>query len=90
MTSILLRLFLILLGIWVIRQLLRRAFGSFIQRHAGSSATQSGGDDGRKMVKDPVCGMYLDPGLAMTLKTRRGAFHFCSDECRQKFLSQPN
>ena len=38
------------------------------------------------MVKDPVCGMYMDPRLAVTLKKNNGVFYFCSEECKNKFL----
>jgi len=41
-------------------------------------------------VKDPVCGMYMDPRLAIRLEFKNGSFYFCSDECRQKFLSKPS
>jgi hypothetical protein len=36
-----------------------------------------------KLVKDPVCGMYVAQETALQ---ERGSF-FCSDECRQKFLA---
>jgi YHS domain-containing protein len=41
------------------------------------------------MVKDPICGMYMDPRLAVKLKMSNGVFYFCSEECKNKFLSIP-
>ena len=40
------------------------------------------------MVKDPMCGMYMDPRLAVHMHHNKEEFYFCSDECRQKFLSE--
>ena len=41
------------------------------------------------MEIDPICGMSVDKATA--LKAERGgqSFYFCSDHCRQKFLSAP-
>jgi YHS domain-containing protein len=41
------------------------------------------------MVKDPVCGMYMDPRLAVSFEGRGGPFFFCSDDCRRKFIDRP-
>jgi len=38
------------------------------------------------MVKDPVCGIYLDPNLAFRMDHNKEAVYFCSSDCRQKFL----
>jgi YHS domain-containing protein len=40
------------------------------------------------MVKDPVCGMYMDSRLAIRLENQSEAIFFCSEECRKKFLSK--
>jgi len=37
------------------------------------------------MVRDPTCGMYLDPRLAVRLEQNRETYYFCSDECRRKY-----
>jgi hypothetical protein len=39
---------------------------------------------GGKLVKDPVCGMYVAEARAL----QAGGSFFCSDECRQKFLAR--
>ena len=38
------------------------------------------------MVKDPVCGMYMDPRLAVKYEIKNGTFYFCSENCKKKFL----
>lgn len=40
------------------------------------------------MVRDPVCGMYMDPRLAVRMEVKTGSVYFCSDECQRKFLSE--
>ena len=39
------------------------------------------------MVRDPVCGMHLDPALAVRVNRGREAYFFCSEECRKTFLA---
>ena len=38
-------------------------------------------------TKDPVCGMSLDEASALHTERDGKTFYFCSDHCRQKFLS---
>jgi Cu+-exporting ATPase len=41
-------------------------------------------------VKDPVCGMMIDPAKAAATEVHRGkAVHFCSTRCREKFVDDP-
>ncbi|CAN5893252.1 glucose-6-phosphate dehydrogenase [soil metagenome] len=39
------------------------------------------------MNKDPICGMTVNPGAALHAERDGQIFHFCSDNCRQQFLS---
>jgi P-type Cu+ transporter len=49
-------------------------------QHSGSSAP----------VRDPVCGMSVDPGTSKHRFEYRGAtYHFCSAGCRTKFIGDP-
>ena len=41
----------------------------------------------QKLVRDPVCGMHIAEGLALPLKQGNEILHFCSAECRDKYLS---
>ena len=41
----------------------------------------------QKLVRDPVCGMHIAEGLALPLKQGNKILHFCSAECRDKYLS---
>ena len=39
------------------------------------------------MVKDPVCGIYLDQKLAVRFDERDMSVYFCSETCKSKYLS---
>ena len=41
------------------------------------------------MAKDPICGMTVDEASALHTKRDAQTFYFCSDHCRQTFLTTP-
>jgi Cu+-exporting ATPase len=41
------------------------------------------------VVQDPICGMTVDEATAVHAERDGKTFSFCSDHCRQKFLSTP-
>jgi Cu+-exporting ATPase len=46
--------------------------------------------DGKANVRDPVCGMSIDPATSRHRFDYRGeTFHFCSAGCRTKFAADP-
>ncbi len=45
---------------------------------------------GTKKVKDPVCGMEIDPKKAAGSAQRGGkTYYFCSKSCEESFLKEP-
>jgi len=40
------------------------------------------------MVKDPVCGTWVDPRIALALPAGGETAHFCSEECRRAYAAQ--
>jgi uncharacterized protein len=48
----------------------------------------SDGANTNRMVKDPVCGMYMDARLAIRLDSRSEAVYFCSEECKKKYMNK--
>ena len=42
------------------------------------------------MTKDPICGMIVDDATALHAERDGVTFFFCSEHCRQKFLSAPD
>jgi YHS domain-containing protein len=79
---LLLRLISLIFAVYLIRRLFAGLFGNR-KRHerANDSAMSS-----NHMVKDPVCGMYMDSRLAVRLENRNETLFFCSEKCRTKYL----
>ncbi len=43
------------------------------------------------MVRDPVCGMMIDPKSAFATRDHAGqTFYFCSQDCVDKFDADPH
>ncbi|MFI3271228.1 MAG: transcriptional regulator [Pseudomonadota bacterium] len=41
-----------------------------------------------EMVKDPICGAYVDADGGVTVRDGERTYRFCSYECRDKFIKQ--
>ena len=41
------------------------------------------------VTRDPICGMTVDKATALHEERDGKSFSFCSEGCRQKFLSEP-
>ncbi len=67
--------------------LLRRIMGLFLGKTAKTDPRQAGRSASTVTVKDPVCGMYMDPRLALCLQEKGTEVYFCSETCRQKYVS---
>jgi len=84
-------LFWVLVVSWAVK-LLGRAIGA---AGASGSATGSAAGQappqpikaGKRLVRDPVCGMHMAEELALPLKANGELLHFCSEECRAKYES---
>ena len=46
--------------------------------------------ESKSVTKDPICGMTVDEATALHAEREGKTFYFCSDHCRQKFLSTPD
>jgi hypothetical protein len=40
------------------------------------------------LVRDPVCGVFVPRGQALTLGTGSAAKHFCSEKCRRAWQAR--
>ena len=85
MFSILFRILVLAFILWLFRRFLAAFTGS--SKQAKPKDNNSTGAVNH-MVKDPVCGMYMDSRLAVRHESRKEAFYFCSEECKEKFLSK--
>jgi|GEM_PF-890173 YHS domain-containing protein len=81
---ILFRFVFLLLVFW----LLRRFLGSLVGASKQPNTKEKVEDVPNSMVKDPVCGMYMDSRLAIRFEDRKEAFYFCSEECKNKYLGK--
>ncbi len=53
-------------------------------------ATTADAASGARSVKDPVCGMQVDPATAKHSASHAGeTYYFCAARCREKFLADP-
>jgi Cu+-exporting ATPase len=58
--------------------------------HAHGRAPGGRGEGGVETVKDPVCGMDVDPNVSKHRADHGGkTFHFCSGGCKAKFEADP-
>ena len=43
----------------------------------------------RTVIKDPICGMIVDPATALHAERDGMTSYFCSEGCKQKSLTTP-
>jgi len=78
-----------LLILVLIGYLAYRSFKSWVLNNSqqstmqGNAAAEIDGD----MVKDPYCGVYFAKRDGVLLRHQGKDMHFCSEDCRDKFLS---
>ena len=57
---------------------------------SGHACCGAKASDGAATVKDPVCGMSVDPATSKHQATHEGqTFHFCGAGCKAKFEAEP-
>ncbi len=47
-------------------------------------------NESKSATKDPICRMTVDDATALHAERDGKSFYFCSDHCRQKYLSTPD
>jgi YHS domain-containing protein len=82
--AILIRLILFLFGFYLVKRFVANLIRSNKTR---SPEMNNPPDSSTQMVKDPVCGMYMDSRLALRVENREGTHYFCSEGCKIKFLN---
>jgi len=79
--------FWVLVLSWSI-SLIKRFFawflGDTVQKQAGSPEPEI--PRNTRLVRDPMCGMHVAESLALAVRSGNGVMHFCSAECRDKYL----
>jgi YHS domain-containing protein len=84
-----LRVVLMMVLLLLVARAVMRFLGGVVDGAAGPDPRRraAAGPAPTKMVQDPVCGTYVVPGRAVAVTRGRETLFFCSDACKQKFLS---
>jgi YHS domain-containing protein len=80
-------LFWVLIVSWIFR-LLSRLVNNMAMKgpEAHPDVARPKDSVGRKLVRDPVCGMHMAETIAIPLRNGNELLHFCSMECRDKYV----
>jgi hypothetical protein len=80
-------LFWVLIVSWIFR-LLSRVVNNMAMKgpEAHPDVVVPNDSIGRKLVRDPVCGMHMAETIAIPLRNGNELLHFCSMECRDKYV----
>lgn len=78
--SWLLRVILIIVIVRALWRLLRGVFEG-----AGYGQVGSGQTPGVKLVRDPVCGVFVAPRQALAARAAGETAYFCSERCRDQW-----
>ena len=81
MTSLILKLILFLI---VLRIVWRFVYAVL----EGAGVIGQGRTPSVKLVRDPVCGMFVVPTQALTARSGSTTAYFCSEKCRQAWGGQ--
>ena len=84
MFALIWRFLIFISALWFIQRALGFLFGA-PKKQARTEPSAAGNPKANKMVRDPICGMYLDPRLAFSIIDKKDTLYFCSQECRQKY-----
>ena len=68
--------------------ILRRLVGKMGHQGRPENSTMDVENDAtsKKLVRDPICGMHIAEGLALTLRQGNELQYFCSADCRDQYL----
>jgi YHS domain-containing protein len=72
--------------------LIARAFWRLVDgilESTGGTRRQRSKSASVKLVRDPVCGTYVQPRESLSLASRGSTHFFCSEECRSRFRNDP-
>jgi YHS domain-containing protein len=76
----LLRILLVLVVVWSLWRLLRGVLEGAGFRQGGSPEQPT-----MKLVRDPVCGVFVSPSRALAARAGGETAYFCSEKCRKQW-----
>jgi YHS domain-containing protein len=65
-----------------------RSFFSGVKQGIAPAPPDQKTSKGQVMARDPVCGTFVVPSPALAVGAKSGTVYFCSDKCRQAYLSR--
>jgi YHS domain-containing protein len=82
-------IFWVLIVSWVVKLVGRMLSGGHRQEAARDPrpADADEGVSGKRLVRDPICGMHMAQELALPVTANGETQYFCSPECRAKYES---
>jgi len=87
--SVLVRtLLFFILGVFLVRAVLRLVGGIVQGASGGAQSARPTQPAAVKMMRDPVCGTYVVPGKALELARGRETVYFCSEKCREQYYQK--
>lgn len=82
-------LLLVSWGAWLVRRffrLLLQTTAASPDHAAKGSASSEAPKAARRLLRDPVCGMYVDETLSIPMREGDELLHFCSIACRDAYV----
>lgn len=70
-------------AIWLVRRLFAVLVNPKQPRQTGPAAPLAP----KQLYRDPWCGTHVSPEISHTLEQAGQVLHFCSAECRQRYLA---
>ena len=88
MGRLVLYLFVLFLFLTVLRGL-RIFFAAVFRSQGRPDGARQGGTREAEMVRDPVCGTWIDRGIAVLVRKGAETVPVCSEECRRRLEAAP-
>ena len=85
MTGWVLRLLFVLAIVWSLWRLLQGVVDGFT---GGSTRQPKAQMKNVKLVRDPVCGVFVSPASAIPARAQGETVYFCSEKCRSQWESR--
>jgi YHS domain-containing protein len=82
------RFVLYALVVLLVARALRLFFAGFAQGMRGKPGPSRRIEQSVRMARDPICGTFVIPSSAVAVRDASGLHHFCSDKCRDAFMSR--
>jgi YHS domain-containing protein len=77
-----LRVILLAILLMVVARLVWRIIDAVI---AGARSPAAGSHPAVKLVRDPVCGTYVQPQATLSVTSAGSTHYFCSEQCKSVF-----